>query len=89
MVFVHFQKISCVVLSLIPVAVGSLWMVGFMGLAGIPFNPANIMESAMEDYKTRKMLRENLDPEQVRGALNRIFDALPGAASAAARVAAA
>jgi hypothetical protein len=26
------------------------------------FNPANIMESAMEDYKTRKMLRENLDP---------------------------
>ena len=43
MVFVHFRKVSCVVLSLIPVAVGSLWMVGFMGLAGISFNPANIM----------------------------------------------
>jgi arylsulfatase len=37
------------------------------------FNPANIMETTMEDYKTRKMLREGLDPEQVRGALNRIF----------------
>ncbi|MEY2409009.1 MAG: uncharacterized protein QOF48_1679, partial [Verrucomicrobiota bacterium] len=43
LVFVHFRKISCVVLSLIPVAIGSLWMIGFMGLAGIPFNPANIM----------------------------------------------
>src|SRR5262249_22703728 len=43
LVFVHFRKISCVVLSLIPVAVGSLWMTGVMGLFGIPFNPANIM----------------------------------------------
>ena len=38
------------------------------------FNPANIMESAMDDYKTRKMLREGLDPEQVRGALNRMIE---------------
>jgi hypothetical protein len=32
-------------------------------------NPANIMESAMDDYKTRKMLRV-----EVRGALNRVFE---------------
>jgi hopanoid biosynthesis associated RND transporter like protein HpnN len=43
LVFVHFRKISCVVLALIPVAVGSIWMMGIMGLFGIPFNPANIM----------------------------------------------
>ena len=43
LVMVHFRKISCVVLSLVPVAVGSIWMVGVMGLAGINFNPANIM----------------------------------------------
>ena len=38
------------------------------------FNPANIMESIMDDLKTRKMLREGLDPEQVRGALDRIIN---------------
>ncbi|HEX6000766.1 MAG TPA: hypothetical protein VFZ16_15430 [Hyphomicrobiaceae bacterium] len=27
----------------------------------------------MDNYKTRKMLREGLDPEQVRGALNRMI----------------
>ena len=43
LVMVHFRKISCVVLALVPVAVGSIWMVGVMGLAGIDFNPANIM----------------------------------------------
>ena len=43
LVFIHFRKISCVVLSLIPVGVGSLWMLGVMGIFGIPFNPANIM----------------------------------------------
>jgi len=43
LVMVHFRKISCVALSLVPVAVGSIWMVGVMGLAGIDFNPANIM----------------------------------------------
>jgi uncharacterized protein len=32
-----------VFLSLLPVAIGTLWMVGLMGLCGIPFNPANIM----------------------------------------------
>ena len=43
LVFIHFRKVSCVILSLIPVAVGFLWMVGVMGLFGISFNPANIM----------------------------------------------
>jgi predicted RND superfamily exporter protein len=32
-----------VILSLLPVGLGFLWMVGIMGLLGIPFNPANIM----------------------------------------------
>ena len=43
LVFIHFRKISCVVLSLIPVGIGFLWMTAFMGLFNIPFNPANIM----------------------------------------------
>ncbi|MBX9591948.1 MAG: arylsulfatase [Hyphomonadaceae bacterium] len=42
------------------------------------FNPANIMQSAMDDYRTKKMLREGLDPEQVRGALNRVIEQLGG-----------
>jgi predicted RND superfamily exporter protein len=32
-----------VILSLLPVAIGATWMVGLMGKAGIPFNPADIM----------------------------------------------
>ncbi len=43
MVLVHFRSLVCVLLSLLPVAVGSAWLLGFMGLAGVPFNPANIM----------------------------------------------
>jgi predicted RND superfamily exporter protein len=43
LVFVHFRKLSAVILSLLPVAFGTIWMVGIMGLANIPFNPANIM----------------------------------------------
>ena len=43
LVFIHFRSPMQVFLSLFPVALGSLWMVGFMGVAGIPFNPANIM----------------------------------------------
>ncbi len=43
LVFIHFRSPTQVFLSLFPVALGSLWMVGFMGVAGIPFNPANIM----------------------------------------------
>jgi arylsulfatase A-like enzyme len=37
------------------------------------FNPANVLESFMDDLKTRKMLREGIDPEQVRGALDRLI----------------
>jgi len=43
LVFLHFRAVMPVLLSLLPVAVGALWMVGFMGWTGIPFNPANIM----------------------------------------------
>ncbi len=43
MVFLHFRSLVCVVLALLPVAIGTVWMVGFMGWMGIPFNPANIM----------------------------------------------
>jgi predicted RND superfamily exporter protein len=32
-----------VILALLPVGLGTLWMVGLMGVANIPFNPANIM----------------------------------------------
>jgi len=43
LVFLHFRSVVQVALALLPVAVGALWMVGFMGWTGIPFNPANIM----------------------------------------------
>jgi uncharacterized protein len=43
MVYLHFRSVVCVVLSLLPVAVGSAWTLGLMGLAGASFNPANIM----------------------------------------------
>jgi hopanoid biosynthesis associated RND transporter like protein HpnN len=43
MVFIHFRRISCVLLGLVPVLFGSLWLVGLMVALGLPFNPANIM----------------------------------------------
>jgi hopanoid biosynthesis associated RND transporter like protein HpnN len=43
LVFIHFHSFTCVVLSLLPVGIGTIWMLGFMGWFGIPFNPANIM----------------------------------------------
>lgn len=43
LVFIHFRSVVCVVLALLPVALGTTWMVGYMGWAGVPFNPANIM----------------------------------------------
>jgi hopanoid biosynthesis associated RND transporter like protein HpnN len=43
MVFIHFRSLTCVILSLLPVALGSIWTMGIMGYFGIPFNPANIM----------------------------------------------
>jgi len=43
MVFFHFRSLFCVLLSLMPVAIGMTWLAGLMGRTGIPFNPANIM----------------------------------------------
>jgi uncharacterized membrane protein YdfJ with MMPL/SSD domain len=43
MVLIHFRSIVCVILSLLPVAIGTTWLLGLMGLTGIPFNPADIM----------------------------------------------
>lgn len=43
MVFFHFRSLGAVVLSLIPVGIGTLWLIGLMGVLGIEFNPANIM----------------------------------------------
>lgn len=43
MVFIHFRSLIAVVLALIPVGIGTLWLVGLMGWRGVPFNPANIM----------------------------------------------
>jgi len=43
MVFLHFRSLTCVILSLLPVAIGSVWTAGLMGLFGVEFNPANIM----------------------------------------------
>ena len=43
MVLLHFRSVTALVLALLPVGIGSLWLVGLMGAFGIPFNPANIM----------------------------------------------
>ncbi len=43
MVLFHFRSVSAVVLSLIPVGLGTLWLGGLMGWAGVPLNLANIM----------------------------------------------
>lgn len=43
MVLLHFRSLAALLLALLPVAVGTLWMVGLMGATGIAFNPANIM----------------------------------------------
>ncbi|HUS36533.1 MAG TPA: MMPL family transporter [Verrucomicrobiae bacterium] len=43
LVFFHFRNLSSVVLALLPVLIGTIWMIGMMGWRHIPFNPANIM----------------------------------------------
>src|ERR1039457_690026 len=43
LVLFHFRSVACVVLALVPVAIGSLWLGGLMGWLGVPLNPANIM----------------------------------------------
>ncbi len=43
LILFHFRNVSSVVLSLLPVAIGSIWLGGLMGLLGVSLNPANIM----------------------------------------------
>ena len=43
LVFIHFRSVGSVFLALVPVIVGSVWLLGFMGAFNLPFNPANIM----------------------------------------------
>ncbi len=43
LVLLHFRSVGAVLLSLLPVGIGTLWLVGLMGWLKIPFNPANIM----------------------------------------------
>ena len=43
MVLLHFRSLKALLLALLPVGIGSLWLVGLMGAFHIPFNPANIM----------------------------------------------
>jgi hypothetical protein len=38
------------------------------------FNPANIMEQTLDDIKTKKMLKESVDPERIRGRLNQMIE---------------
>ncbi len=38
------------------------------------FNPANIMEQTLDDMKAKKMLKESVDPERIRGGLNQMID---------------
>lgn len=43
LILFHFRNVISVVLSLAPVAIGSIWLAGWMGLFHVPLNPANIM----------------------------------------------
>ena len=43
LVFIHFRSFGAVILALLPVGIGTLWLIGLMGWLKIPFNPANIM----------------------------------------------
>ncbi|MFN0068238.1 MAG: MMPL family transporter, partial [Limisphaerales bacterium] len=43
LVFIQFRSVSAVLLAHLPVLLAGVWTLGAMGLAGVPFNPANIM----------------------------------------------
>jgi hypothetical protein len=43
MVLIHFRSLTALVLVLVPVGIGTLWLAGLMGWAGVPVNLANIM----------------------------------------------
>ena len=38
------------------------------------FNPANILEQTLEDIKTKKMLKESIDPERIRAGVNKLIE---------------
>ena len=38
------------------------------------FNPANILGETIDDYKTREMLKKNIDPERIRGEINKMIE---------------
>jgi arylsulfatase A-like enzyme len=38
------------------------------------FNPANILEETLDDIKTKKMLKESIDLERIRGKLNEMIE---------------
>ncbi len=42
-VWLHFRSLVSVLLALIPVGMGTIWLIGLMGALGISFNPVNIM----------------------------------------------
>jgi hypothetical protein len=42
-VWLQFRSLVAVALALLPVVIGTTWLLGLMGLMGMPFNPANIM----------------------------------------------
>ncbi|MBL9126938.1 MAG: MMPL family transporter [Verrucomicrobiales bacterium] len=43
LVYLQFRSLRAVLLAHVPVILAGVWLVGFMGLFGVPFNPANIM----------------------------------------------
>lgn len=43
LVGMHFRRLGMVVLSLVPVMIGTIWTAGIMNLLNLPVNPANIM----------------------------------------------
>ena len=43
LVLFHFRSFLAMLLALLPVAIGTLWLAGLMGWAGVPINLANIM----------------------------------------------
>jgi predicted RND superfamily exporter protein len=43
LVYVQFRSLKAVLLAHVPVVLAGVWLVGLMGLFGVPFNPANIM----------------------------------------------
>jgi hopanoid biosynthesis associated RND transporter like protein HpnN len=43
MVFIHFRSLTAVFLALLPVAIGTVWLAGWMGYSGVAINLANIM----------------------------------------------